>query len=68
MCPMCALRPSNFNHLRMITSITCGEGLKSVRAVPTVLEPLYPTLFGYAALFGLKIQTATTRAGNKTVN
>lgn len=48
-CPMCALRPSNFNHLRMIILITCGEGLKSVRAVPTVLGPLFPTLFGYTA-------------------
>jgi len=66
--PMCALRPSNFNHIRMIILITCGEGLKSVRAVPTVLGPLFPTLFGYVALFSLKIQTANTRAGNKRVN
>jgi len=65
---MRALRPSNFNHLRMITFITCAEGLKSVRAVPIVLGPLFPSLFGYAALLRLKIQTATTRAGNKTVN
>ena len=51
---MRALRPSNFNHLQMITLITYGERLKSARAVPTVLGPLFLTLFGYAALYGLK--------------
>ena len=43
---MRALRPSNFNHLHMTTLITRCEGLKSVREVPTVLGPLFPTLFG----------------------
>jgi hypothetical protein len=52
--PMRALRASNFNHPHMITLKIRDEGHKSVRAVPIVLGPLFPTLFGYAALFGLK--------------
>jgi hypothetical protein len=38
----------------MITLKIRDEGHKSARAVPIVLGTLFPTLFGYAALFGLK--------------
>jgi hypothetical protein len=51
---MRALRPSNVNHLHMITLITCGEGHKSVWAVPIVLGPLFPNLIWLRGSFRLE--------------